>query len=394
MSAKECRVSKEKNLFVVCAVLSGLVWAALIISLVGLVYGLLIGLFLLIAHAMFIAHVRGHAVKLSETQLPDLHERVVRACRSLGLDTIPDAYVMQGGGLLNAFATKFIGRNYVIIYSDLIEACGEDEQAIDMIIGHEAGHLALGHLKWLMFLIPAMFTPWLGAAYSRAREYSCDRCGLKVVNDLAGASRGLVVLAAGGKLAPQVNLQDFVRQMDENSGFWGSVYELNASHPYLPKRIAALINAKESGRIAIPSRSILAYPLAPFLGIGGAGAASSMLVIVAMIGIMSAIAIPQFEQYRARAAMANLEDSLKQSEEILQDGKQLADDYLQTNGSYPCSSEELDFPEFEEYAVQMGWEVEVNCEDNYLAYFYQQDGERHFKAILLDNAEIREGALE
>jgi len=394
MTAQECRNPREKFLFLCCAILSGLVWLALVISLVGLVYGLLIGLFLLVAHALFIAHVRGHGVKLSANQLPDLHARVVRVCQSLGLARVPDTYVMQAGGMLNAFATKFIGRTYVIIYSDLIESCGEDDQAIDMIIGHEVGHLALGHLKWLMFLLPAQFTPWLGAAYSRAREYSCDRCGLEAVNNLEAAARGLVVLAAGGKLSRQVNLRTFVGQMEENRGFWGSVYELNASHPYLPKRIAALANARKPGTFAIPGRSILAYPLAPFLGFGGAGAASSGIVVIAIIGILAAIAIPQFKQYQARAAAANLESAEKGSEEVLMGGKQQADAYLVANGSFPCSSEELAYPDFDAYAARMGWETEVNCQDNYLAYFYQRDGKRHFKAILLDSAEIRQGVLD
>lgn len=142
MSAIDCRISEEKSLFALCALISGLAWVALIISVIGLVYGLFLGLFFLMAQALFISHVRGHAVKLSATQLPALYARLVNACEALGLSTIPDAYVMQGGGLLNAFATKFIGRNYVIIYSDLIEACDEDGQAIDMIIAHEVGHLA------------------------------------------------------------------------------------------------------------------------------------------------------------------------------------------------------------------------------------------------------------
>lgn len=394
MSPLDCRTSEEKSLFALCALISGLAWVALIISVIGLVYGLFLGLFFLMAQALFIAHVRGHAVKLSQTQLPALYARLVNACETLGLSTIPDAYVMQGGGLLNAFATKLIGRNYVIIYSDLIEACGEDGDAIDMIIAHEVGHLALGHLKWLMFLLPASLFPWLGAAYSRAREYSCDRCGLKVVKDLAGAARGLVVLAAGGRLAPQVNLQDFVRQMDENRGFWGSIYELNASHPPLPKRIGALINAESPGTVPIPGRHALAYPLAPFLGIAGPGAASSIIIVVAIIGTLSAIAIPQFKQYHERAETAKLEEALKQCEPILHQGKLAADGYLQANGSYPCSSAELAFQEFDAYAAQMGWESEVNCEDRYLAYFYEMDGQRHYKGIMLDDAEIQQGVLE
>lgn len=51
------------------------------------------------------------------------------------------------------------------------------------MIAHEVGHLAAGHLKWNAFLSPFLFVPLLGTAYSRAREYTSDRCGLAVVSD-------------------------------------------------------------------------------------------------------------------------------------------------------------------------------------------------------------------
>ncbi len=403
MSAVACRTQKEKNLFVISAILSTLFWIILVVSIVGIFYGAMIGFFLLVAHALFIAHVRGHAVKLSEEQLPDLYTKIVSACETLGVENVPDAYVMQAGGMLNAFATKFIGRNYVIIYADLIEACGEDEKAVDMIIGHEIGHLALGHLKWLMFLAPARIFPWLGAAYSRACEYSCDRCGMEVVQDLNAAARGLVVLAAGGKLAPQVNMKAFTAQMNENKGFWGSIYELNSTHPYLPKRIAALVNAKQPGSISIPGRNVFAYPLAPFLGVGGGGAASGIYVI-AIIGIIAAIAIPQFAAYRAKAAQMHSQSSMPQVEQLeetmaspvedlLNAGFDRARTYQAQNGAFPCNDQQLALPEFQQFAVERGWEYEINCDANYLAYFFPKNGQTHYMAVFLETGEMKEGVL-
>ena len=176
------RSPKEQPLFVLSASFSGLAWAALVISIVGLVYGLLIGFFLLAAHALFLAHVRGNGVCLSERQLPDLYSRVRAASASLGLPRTPEVYLLQGGGLLNAFATKFFARRFVILLSDLVDHC-QDSRQLDFVVGHELAHHAAGHLAWRLFLAPSMIVPLLGPAYSRACEYTCDRAGASVCGD-------------------------------------------------------------------------------------------------------------------------------------------------------------------------------------------------------------------
>jgi Zn-dependent protease with chaperone function len=210
MKASTLRTRKEKSLFAVCMILSIILWLMLLISILGVFYGLFFGAIVFVTHALMIAHIRGNGVKLSTEQLPEIYEKVVAAAQNFELARIPDAYVLQAGGALNAFATKFIGRNFIIIYADLLDACSDDGKEAEMIIGHEIGHLALGHLKWLFFLAPARILPWIGAAYSRACEYSCDRCGFKQTGELKGACAGLAILAAGGRLARKMNLKAFV----------------------------------------------------------------------------------------------------------------------------------------------------------------------------------------
>jgi Zn-dependent protease with chaperone function len=391
MHAASLRLSREKNLFRVSFVFSLLVWTILVISIVGLVYGLVIGFFLMAAHALMLAYIKGHAIKLSDQQLPDLYSRVRAASKTLGLQEVPEVYVMQAGGMLNAFATKFFGRNFVVIYADLLEACDERGRELDMILGHELGHLALGHLKWLLFLAPGKIIPWLGSAYSRACEYSSDRCGLEVVGDLNAACRGLVVLASGGKYVSQVNLNQFVKQAEENSGFWGTIFELNASHPFLPKRVAALANLKQPGSVKVPGRSLLAYPVAPLFGlVTPGGAAAGPLIAVAVIGVLAAIAIPQFQQYRAMAAQQQVSSSI---ETTLQEFYAAASAYQAEHGSWPCSEQDLDAASISAVTAR-GWELRVSCEDNYLALVYPVGAQQHYRVVLLDSGEIEEGVLE
>jgi Zn-dependent protease with chaperone function len=373
MTARDVRTTKEKRLFNIAFGISALVWIALVVSIVGIAYGILIGLFLYIAHAMMIAYIKGHAIRLSADQFPGIYTRVKEAAKELGLSKTPEVYIMQAGGALNAFATKLTDRNFVVIYSDLLEACGEEGKELDMIIGHEIGHLALGHLKWLWFLIPARVVPLLGAAYSRACEYSCDLCGFVLVGDVHAASRGLAVLAAGGKYGKAANIDCYVDQADESGGFWPSVYELNATHPYLPKRIAALMNYQLPGSVRIASRNVFAYPLAPLFGLA-TPSGSAPLVMVAMVGIIAAIAMPQIAQYRQKADKVALDSAVVEIQAA-------AHDYYKNTGSWPCSDADLNAPNAKQLISRKHWKLETSCSDKAAFVTYKKNGKDGFWKI-------------
>src|SRR5438552_1609759 len=101
------RTRKEQQLFAIGVALSSVFWLALAISLVGIAAGFALLGFLFIGHALFLAHVRGNGVRVSAKQLPDLFLRCQAATRKLGMAKVPEIYVLQAGGMLNAFATKF-----------------------------------------------------------------------------------------------------------------------------------------------------------------------------------------------------------------------------------------------------------------------------------------------
>ncbi len=298
------RSPKEQPLFIIGVIFSAFVWLGMVISIIGLLYGAMIFLGVLMAHALFLAYVRGNGVRISEQQLPGLYERVKLASRKLGLEEVPDVYVLQAGGSLNAFATKLFSRRFVVIYSDLVDNC-HDVRHLDFVIGHEIAHLAAGHLKWKALLLPFHLVPWLGPAYSRACEYTCDRAGHHVVGDLEASMRGLCVLAAGGKLTAEMNLQAFMAQREETGGFWMSIYELVASHPYLCKRVAALAELEAPGSLRPVPRSVPGFVLAPMLGVAAGGGASIALVIVVYVAVvMAAVAVPAFQKYQEEAQSA------------------------------------------------------------------------------------------
>ncbi len=230
----------ERPLAVVVGLFSALIWILLAVSIVGLIYVLALGLFFFFAHVIFIAHVRGNAVRLGPNQFPDLYASVENLSRRMGFEKIPEAYLMQAGGVLNALATKFLRSNMIILFSDLIEACGENQAARDMIVGHELGHLKRGHLKWIWFFLPGRMVLFLGQAWSRAREYTCDRYGFAAAGNREGALLGLAILAAGAERGPHVNFEALARQVEGINTGWMTLGTWLATHPPISKRFIAL----------------------------------------------------------------------------------------------------------------------------------------------------------
>lgn len=207
---------------------------------IGLIY---FGLMALAAYVMLgvvIARVRTNGIEVGPEQLPRVYESACRAARALGLRDPPTVYVAEEGGMLNAFATKYAARGWVVVYADLVEACGEDEGLLDVVMAHEIGHLVLRHITWRWIMLPAMAVPLLFHAYSRACEYSADRCAMAGAARPEQAMRAMLVLAAGGKYARMASLEAFLHQDRVARGFWQTVMGWFSTHPWLTRRVEAL----------------------------------------------------------------------------------------------------------------------------------------------------------
>jgi Zn-dependent protease with chaperone function/Tfp pilus assembly major pilin PilA len=296
----------EKTLFGIMLVVSLLIWALLLIGTAGmaLVYGLLFFISYCFAQSALVSYLQGTAVQITAAQFPDLHQRIESCCQRLGLDVVPQAYLLQMGGVFNAFATRFLGHNFIVLYSDVVDALEDRPDAINFYIGHEIGHLRQNHLRWSALLAPAAWLPLLGAAYSRAREYTCDRHGFHACDDLKSAQVGLAALAAGSKRWRQLSVSNYTAQAQHSGGFWMSFHELVGDYPWLVKRMAVVRGLAQGNEVTQPGRHGLAYLLAlcvPRLGVGGAG---SVLALVALAGVLAAVAVPAYSEYSAKARMA------------------------------------------------------------------------------------------
>lgn len=328
----------EKKLFTIMLVISVLAWVGLLVGTMGLVliYVLAFLLFYLLAQSAFISYLKGTGVEITAEQFPDLHEKVVACSNKLGMEKIPAAYLLHMGGAFNALATRFLGKNFIVLYSDIVDALEEHPDALNFYIGHEVGHLKQKHLIWGPVLIPAAFLPVIGTAYSRAREYTCDRHGLAVCAEPASAQLGLAAIAAGAKRWRSMNQETYIAQTKHTSGFWMSLHELISDYPWLTKRIAAIRALANGEEVKQPRRHLLAWFFSLFIPRFGVGGAASGIVVIAMIGIMAALAIPAYNEYMVKAQVT-------QAINVGRDATKAVENYYYKSGRIPANLKKAGF---------------------------------------------------
>lgn len=216
---------------------------------------LLAFLSLYVSRGFLNAYERASSVLITDRQFPDVYERIVGYAQAFGLDAVPDAYMVQEGGSLNAFASKHNRSNFIRINSDIFEvgrfAVGprpKDPAALDFIIAHEVGHVAASHVTyWYTFISSFIFfIPFLGSALSRAKEYTADNHGYAVVPE---GVKGIVLLSGGKYLYPEIDGQQFVERAKSDRGLFVWLVNALSSHPIITKRLHALHDRTRPGRL-------------------------------------------------------------------------------------------------------------------------------------------------
>ena len=233
--------SKETLYFALTIIVSITAYIFLLFSFIGIAIIAAIILFSYFFHALSMASIRRNGIRISEKQFPDLYQKAQGLASDMELVKMPSIYVLESSGFLNAFATRFFGKNMVVVYSEIFDLSeeGKEDQLL-FVLAHEFAHLKRRHVLVHFLLLPAMFIPFLGEAYLRGCEYTCDRYAAFYVNHFEASKQALTMLAIGKKLAPKVNQEAFIDQINEESGFFAWLSEKLSSHPDLPKRLNAL----------------------------------------------------------------------------------------------------------------------------------------------------------
>jgi Zn-dependent protease with chaperone function len=315
LTPHDLALPKETVYFSLVLVISLIVWALLVVLIVPIIYGLIILVFIWFANGLLVARLRADGVKVDAGQLPELHQALSDVCTKLEIAVVPELFVIQSGGLLNAFATRHSGRHFVVLFSDLLEAYGPGSPETRFFLGHELGHIKRNHLIKFVLLLPGLLLPLLGNAYRRACEASCDRFGAFAAGDSAGAIRAMMVLAGGKEASRTMNPEAFAAQYDQMRGFFVSWYELISGYPTTSQRVAALLALREG---YLPSRSPrhpLAYVFALFSFGGPGGGGSNLLMTIVVIGVLVGLLLPAVEAARQAARTAQCANNLYQIEQ-------------------------------------------------------------------------------
>ena len=182
------------------------------------------------------------AQQITVEETPELAALVAESVARLQTGSVR---VFVAPGAPNAYTFGLVSPKIVVLQSALLEIMDKDE--LCFVLGHELGHVRLGHTR-LNSLIGGMAgipSPFVASAllsvvflwWNRACEYSADRAGLLVCGKVSKAISALAKLEGG----VGTDLARTLRHIEaEDDHAIGNLLETLSTHPMMVRRIKAL----------------------------------------------------------------------------------------------------------------------------------------------------------
>ncbi len=290
----------ERILFAIACIFAGLLWLAIIIPSSGgmIPFILFFWLIHLTVRSSMICHFKGNGVHINQNQFPSIYQAIAECTKQLGMKKQPQAYINNGNGVLNAFATHFLRTKYIILNSNVIDALLTRPDALKFYIGHELGHIRRRHSIKRLFIILATWIPIFGAAYARACEYTCDRHGLYCCTSIEEAQIALTSLAAGQNNWQDINIDVLLEQTKLTGKFWMTFNELTQSHPWLSKRIVAIRTLSSNEQMKLPRRNLFAMLFAGLIPNVSKSLFINLIIAVYALGLIYGVTL-DFDHIKA-----------------------------------------------------------------------------------------------
>jgi Zn-dependent protease with chaperone function len=220
--------------------LSGFLFAVLFLLFYVAIIAVTIWLAKQLAYALF----RGNAVEIGPAQFSDIHERIVKAEKRLGLTRRVTGFVVSDGDL-NAFFYRVSGRKFLVINSKMVEDMSPAE--VDFIVLRFLGYLRARQvdLGWIAQTVDHLnAVPILGLltkSYDRAAVLSGDRIGAYACERTDTARSALAKFAVGAKLQPQFSSAAYLSQAQKfRQSPWNFLARIWRNHPHLSDRMIEL----------------------------------------------------------------------------------------------------------------------------------------------------------
>lgn len=187
------------------------------------------------------------SIPVTPARAPQL-ARLVQECQ-LKLQPGEIETYLTPSRMLNAYTFGVSSPKVVVLYSSLLDVMDADE--LRFIVGHELGHVRLGH-TWLNSLIGGLAgvpSPFIAAAllalafrsWNRACEFSADRAGLLACGKPEKAITALIKLVAPQAASSPQAMQRVYQMLDAQDEHPGQVLaELVATHPLMIRRLEML----------------------------------------------------------------------------------------------------------------------------------------------------------
>lgn len=209
-------------------------------------------------------------IRVTPKQCPKVYEMFREACDVLDIPELPDIYI-RTYYQPNAFSFG-VNRYSVTLLTGLIDLMTEDE--LRFVIGHELSHIKCNHMlyKTLLYLLTYVGAEIFGLffkiakitllplemklrAWERKAEFSCDRGGLLVVQDLNVAQTAQIKMAGASKsLLQSIDVDEVLKQADDLAGMDEELliramkvyHNIFRTHPFPIIRIKELHNWAQS----------------------------------------------------------------------------------------------------------------------------------------------------
>lgn len=204
-------------------------------------------------------------INVTTNSLPDIHRKIVDACRILDIKKIPDCSTDWDYDICSFSVGEQKPR--IILQSGTVDLLTSDE--LYFMIGHELGHMKCGHKPYHMFT-EALYMPlanselriWMNFVkmpllnWYRVSDFSADRMGLLCCQDINVALSTMIKMAGlPKKCYEQIHIKSFIQQaIDFKTNHTGMMDKLikylsinAASMPWLVIRAGELWDWYNSG---------------------------------------------------------------------------------------------------------------------------------------------------